>query len=72
MNREADQTEKTTPPATFEQVKEALENLYEMGKISPPIQVQRLRDGYVLMDRLYHLEATQMLGWERIGAIVEG
>jgi len=51
-------------------VLKAVERAQRMGKISPPIQVRRLRDGYLLMDGLYRLQAARTLGWERIEAIV--
>jgi ParB-like chromosome segregation protein Spo0J len=39
--------------------------------ITPPIQVRRVRDGYVLSDGLYRLRAAEALGLERIPALVE-
>jgi len=39
--------------------------------ITPPIQVRRLADGYLLNDGLYRLRAAESLGLERIPAIVE-
>ena len=53
-----------------DKVLKAVERAQRMGKISPPIKVRRLRDGYLLMDGLYRLQAARTLGWERIEAIV--
>jgi len=53
-----------------DKVLKVVERARRMGKISPPIQVRRLRDGYVLMDGLYRLQAARTLGWERIEAMV--
>jgi uncharacterized protein len=39
--------------------------------INPPIQVRRVRDGYVLTDGLYRLRAAETLGLERILAVIE-
>jgi len=39
--------------------------------ITPPIQLRRVRDGYVLSDGLYRLRAAESLGLERIPAVVE-
>lgn len=51
-------------------VEKAVERARRMG-ISPPIQVQRTRDGYILSDGLYRLRAAEVLGLEKIPAIVE-
>jgi hypothetical protein len=53
-----------------DKVLKTVERARRVGKISPPIQVRRLRDGYLLMDGLYRLQAARTLGWERIEAIV--
>lgn len=50
----------------------AIERARRMGKISPPIKVRRLKDGYLMVDGLYRFQAARTLGWERIQAIVEG
>jgi hypothetical protein len=50
----------------------AVERARRMGKVSPPIKVRRLKDGYLLTDGLYRFQAARTLGWERIQAIVEG
>ncbi len=42
------------------------------GGVRPPITVQRVRDGYLLMDGLYRLRAAQAVGLERVAAVVEG
>jgi uncharacterized protein len=39
--------------------------------ISPPVQLRRTRDGYLLLDGLYRLRAAEALGLERIPAVVE-
>jgi len=54
-------------PARLEK---AIERARQMG-ITPPIQVRRLRDGYMLSDGLYRLRAAEALGLERIPAQVE-
>jgi uncharacterized protein len=48
----------------------AVERARMMG-IAPPIQVRRVRDGYLLTDGLYRLRAAEALGLERIPAMVE-
>ena len=48
----------------------AVERARRMG-ISPPIQVRRLADGYLLLDGLYRLRAAQAVGLALIPAIVE-
>ncbi len=53
-----------------DKVEKAVERARSMG-ITPPIQVRRVRDGYVLTDGLYRLRAAEMLGLERIPAVVE-
>jgi hypothetical protein len=54
-------------PAKLEK---ALERARLMG-ITPPIQVRRAKEDYVLLDGLYRLRAAQALGLERIPALVE-
>ncbi|MBU4225639.1 MAG: ParB/RepB/Spo0J family partition protein [Chloroflexi bacterium] len=51
-------------------LQKAIERARLMG-ITPPIQVRRVRDGYVLSDGLYRLRAAEALGLERIPALVE-
>jgi len=51
-------------------LEKAIERARMMG-ITPPIKVRRTRDGYVLSDGLYRLRAAEMLGLERIPAVVE-
>jgi Cft2 family RNA processing exonuclease len=54
-----------------EKSRKALERAQREGRIHPPVRVRRVRDGYVLLDGLYRLQAAQALGWERIAAVVE-
>ncbi len=42
-----------------------------MMGITPPIQVRRVRDGYLLTDGLYRLRAAEALGLERVPAVAE-
>jgi ParB-like chromosome segregation protein Spo0J len=42
------------------------------GGVRPPITVRRVRDGYLLVDGLYRLRAAQVVGLERVAAVVEG
>jgi hypothetical protein len=51
-------------------IEKAIERARLMG-ITPPIQVRRAVDGYILTDGLFRLRAAQALGLERISAIVE-
>lgn len=51
-------------------VEQAVERAGRMG-IAPPLKVRRLRDGYLLLDGLYRLQAARALGLERIPAVVE-
>jgi Cft2 family RNA processing exonuclease len=53
-----------------ERLNKAVERASNMG-ISPPVQVRRARDGYILIDGLYRLKAAQILGLERIPAEVQ-
>jgi hypothetical protein len=48
----------------------AIERARRMG-ITPPIQVRRAREDYVLVDGLYRLRAAEALKLERIPAVVE-
>ena len=50
----------------------AIQRARRDGRITPPIAVRRLRDGYLLLDGLYRLRAAQALGLERVAAVVEG
>jgi ParB-like chromosome segregation protein Spo0J len=54
-------------PAKLEK---AIQRARMMG-INPPIQVRRVRDGYILVDGLYRLRAAEALGLERIPVVVE-
>ena len=54
-------------PAKLEK---AIERARMMG-ITPPIQVRRARDGYILSDGLYRLRAAEALCLERIPVLVE-
>jgi hypothetical protein len=54
-------------PAKLEK---SIERARRMG-ISPPIQVRRVTDGYILTDGLFRLRAAEALGLERIPAIIE-
>jgi Cft2 family RNA processing exonuclease len=48
----------------------AIERARRLGT-TPPIQVRRASDGYVLIDGLYRLKAAVALGMDRIPAVVE-
>lgn len=50
----------------------AIQRARREGRITPPVVVRRLRDGYLLLDGLYRLRAAQALGMARIAATVEG
>jgi Cft2 family RNA processing exonuclease len=52
-----------------EKLEKAVVRARRMG-IKPPIEVRRLKDGYLLNDGLYRLRATEELGWEHIPAVV--
>lgn len=54
-------------PAKLEK---SIERARRMG-ITPPIQVRRAADGYILADGLFRLRAAEALGLERIPAIIE-
>lgn len=54
-----------------EKLRKAVERIQRLGQVSPPIQVRRVRDGYLLLDGLYRLKAAASLGMERILARVE-
>jgi ParB family chromosome partitioning protein len=51
-------------------LEKATERVRRQG-ITPPIQVRRVKDGYILLDGLYRLRAAESLGLERIPAVVE-
>ena len=51
-------------------LEKAIQRARMMG-INPPIQVRRVRDGYILVDGLYRLRAAEALGLERIPVVVE-
>ena len=51
-------------------LEKAIERARMMG-ITPPIQVRRTMDGYILSDGLYRLRAAESLSLERIPAVVE-
>jgi hypothetical protein len=53
-----------------EKLEKAIERARQMG-ITPPIQVRRARDGYILSDGLYRLRAAEALGLERIPVVIE-
>ena len=53
-------------PAKLEK---AVQQARTLGTVRP-IQVRRVRDGYVLLDGLYRLRAAEALGWKRIAATV--
>ena len=50
----------------------AIQRARRDGRITPPIVVRRLRDGYLLVDGLYRLRAAQAVGMARVAAVVEG
>jgi uncharacterized protein len=52
-------------------VEKAAERARRLGQISPPVQVRRVEDGYLLLDGLYRLRAAEMLGLKQIPAIIE-
>ncbi|MCC6189603.1 MAG: ParB N-terminal domain-containing protein, partial [Anaerolineales bacterium] len=54
-----------------EKTRKAVERAQRAGRISPPVRLRRLRDGYLLLDGLYRLRAAHALGWERVAAVVE-
>lgn len=51
-------------------LEKAVERARQMG-ITPPIQVRRAQDGYILSDGLYRLRAAEALGLERVPVVVE-
>ncbi len=51
-------------------LEKATERARRLG-ITPPIQVRRVKDGYILLDGLYRLRAAEALGLERLPAVVE-
>jgi ParB-like chromosome segregation protein Spo0J len=58
-------------PVDPAKVEKAVERAQRLGQISPPIQVRRIEDGYLLIDGLYRLRAAEKLGLDEIPAIVE-
>jgi len=54
-----------------EKLRKAVDRARRLGQITPPIQVRRAGDGYILIDGLYRLRAAQELGLERIHTLVE-
>jgi Cft2 family RNA processing exonuclease/nucleotide-binding universal stress UspA family protein len=62
------QRELALDPAKIEK---AAERARRLGKISPPLQVRRVEDGYLLLDGLYRLRAAESLGLKQVPAIVE-
>lgn len=62
------QREMALDPAKIEK---AVERARRLGKISPPIQVRRVEDGYLLLDGLYRLRAAEALGLKQVPAVVE-
>ncbi len=62
------QRELALDPAKIEK---AAERARRLGKISPPLQVRRVEDGYLLLDGLYRLRAAEALGLPQVPAVVE-
>ena len=54
-----------------EKSRKARERAQREGRIHPPVRARRVRDGYLLLDGLYRLQAARDLGWGRIAATVE-
>jgi hypothetical protein len=52
-------------------VEKEIERIRRLGQISPPIQVRRVADGYLLLDGLYRLRAAEALGLSQIPAVIE-
>lgn len=52
-------------------IEKAAERARRLGQISPPIQVRRVEDGYVLIDGLYRLRAAEALCLKQIPATIE-
>jgi ParB-like chromosome segregation protein Spo0J len=52
-------------------VEKAVERARRLGQITPPIQVRRMEDGYLLVDGLYRLRAAEALHLEQIPAVIE-
>ncbi len=63
------QQRQTLNPAKLEN---AIQRARRDGRITPPIIVRRVRDGYLLLDGLYRLRAAQAIGMERVAATIEG
>ncbi len=53
-----------------DKLEKAIQRARHMG-ITPPIQVRRQGDGYLLVDGLYRLRAAQALGLATIPAEIE-
>lgn len=51
-------------------LEKATERARRMG-ITPPVQVRRVKDGYILLDGLYRLRAAEALELARLPAVVE-
>lgn len=54
-----------------EKIEQAVERIQRLGRVTPPVQVRRVRDGYLLLDGLYRLAAARRLGLESIPAEIE-
>jgi Cft2 family RNA processing exonuclease len=52
-------------------VEKAAERARRLGQITPPVQVRRTEDGYLLVDGLYRLRAAEKLGLDEIPAVIE-
>jgi hypothetical protein len=52
-------------------IEKAVDRVRRIGQISPPVQVRRVEDGYLLVDGLYRLRVAEKLGLEQIPAVVE-
>lgn len=52
-------------------IEKAVERARRLGQITPPIQVRRIEEGYLLMDGLYRLRAAEALGLDQIPAVIE-
>ena len=57
-------------PLNRDKVRQAIDRARRMG-ISPPVQVRRMRDSYLLLDGLYRLEAAKAVGLTHVPAVVE-
>ena len=52
-----------------DKLRQAVDRARRMG-ITPPVQVRRLRDSYLLLDGLYRLEAAKAVGLMHVPAVV--